>query len=91
MKNSEIIEAIKTALMAAVAERQQRADFRDGAFEWERYEREVALEQVNKLRADMGKEPMAMSLVLMAETKASGHSMYITEFAINLTQLVSME
>lgn len=83
------LKLLKEYLQMAQQERGARSKLEaDHNPEWVRYERETMLDCVNQMRKEDGRTPVALDLVIDAETHASGHSDYTQTFAINCTKLV---
>lgn len=88
-------EILHAALITAQAERDQRPDLVtvNGQPEcaWAIYERGVMLEQVNKIRADLGYQPVHMAAVERVENAAVGYSDYTKKYALYCAELALKE
>lgn len=55
--------------------------------EWAAYERGVMQAEVNRVRAEGGREPIPLALVERVEGQAAGHSDYSFKFALYCAEL----
>lgn len=81
-------EEIKAVIVEAQQHRVERRDLVDGIPEWILFEREQAMDAVNRLRARLGKGPTVMPMVERAESRAAGHVDYTQKFALGCADLV---
>ncbi len=56
--------------------------------DWDRFECEAMLSNVNWVRAKMDKDPITMRRLLRSQAMASGHVDYVNKFALYCTELV---
>lgn len=79
-------------LTEAQKERPQRDSLVEGVdgcpeLAWAAYERGVMHDEVNRVRAESGHEPVPLTLVERAEGQAAGHSDYSYKFALYCAEL----
>lgn len=82
------MEEVKDTLREAQKQRDRRRDIVNGLPGWIRWEQEQAADVVNRLRARLGKGPVAFPLVQRAESRAAGHVDYTPKFALYCADLV---
>ncbi|SDH42705.1 hypothetical protein [Microbacterium sp. 77mftsu3.1] len=79
---------LQSVFDAAAAERDQRPDFDGREPGWVLYERAQMHDAVNRLRARLGKPPVATEAIEGAERSACGHVDYAQKFALGAADLV---
>lgn len=81
---ADVCDRLQVLLAAAAKERGQRSnvvDTPDGpAMEWELHERTVLLEEVNRIRADQGWQPVRVADVARADRAHAGHCDWFEKF-----------
>jgi len=86
MTKAEAHRALLINLQRYMQERPQRNDGRPPR--WISYEREQMLLETNRLRAELGKEPVEQEQIVHAEELALGLSDYASKYALYCAELV---
>lgn len=90
------LSLLATRFLGVLAEAQKERPQRDSLveradgypeLEWAAYERGVMHEEVNRVRAESGHEPVPLTLVERVEGQAAGHSDYSSKFALYCAEL----
>ena len=85
----DLIARFETILSDAAAHRAERDDLDDsGRPAWIAYELQIMHEAVNAHRAENGLAPVDIAAVETVESRAAGHSDYLTQFALGCADLV---
>lgn len=97
----ELIKHMEIVLADAQKQRDKRKSFieipsvygcgSDRIPEWNWYEMEQMLMEVNRIRTNAIKQPLSMAEVRFAEHRALGHSDYSHKFALNCAELIQKE
>lgn len=79
----------RNTLMTAAEERSSRQGFdaATGELEWVLHERAVLLAEVNRIRAEIGGDPVDADAIEDVERGALGHVDYVTKFALYCAEL----
>lgn len=83
-----LVDRFKRVLALAMDQRDARPGASNGVeYDWVLFERGVMVDEVNAVRAELGKEPIPRGLVAQAEQQAVGHVDYHAKFALYCAEI----